>query len=128
MQIERLDHFVLTVRDVDATISFYQRVLGMAPVTFGAGRKALAFGQSKINLHPADTPIAPHANHPVPGSADLCFLTSRTPESVIDHLRECDVKVEEGPAHRTGALGPITSVYLRDPDDNLIEVSSYQTQ
>ena len=97
MQIDRLDHFVLTVRDAEATISFYQRVLGMAPVTFGAGRKALAFGQSKINLHPTDAPIAPHANHPVPGSADLCFVTSESPESVIDHLRKCDVKVEEGP-------------------------------
>lgn len=127
MKIERLDHFVLTVRDVDAVISFYQKVLGMAPVTFGAGRKALAFGQSKINLHPADAPIAPHANHPVPGSADLCFVTCESPESVIDHLREYDIKVEEGPVPRTGALGPITSVYFRDPDGNLIEISSYQT-
>lgn len=126
MQIERLDHFVLTVRDLDATIWFYQTVLGMVPVTFGAGRKALAFGQSKINLHPADTPIVPHANHPVPGSADLCFVTSESPESVIEHLRKCDVKVEDGPVPRTGALGPIMSVYLRDPDGNLIEVSSYQ--
>lgn len=125
MQIDRLDHFVLTVRDVEATVSFYQRVLGMAPVTFGAGRKALAFGRSKINLHPAEAPLAPHANHPVPGSADLCFVTSESPESVIDHLRKCDIKVEEGPVSRTGALGPVTSVYLRDPDGNLIEVSSY---
>jgi catechol 2,3-dioxygenase-like lactoylglutathione lyase family enzyme len=125
MQIERLDHFVLTVRDVDATISFYQKVLGMVPVTFGAGRRALAFGQSKINLHPADAPIAPHASHPVPGSADLCFVTSESPESVIAHLRRCGVKVEDGPVPRTGALGPITSVYLRDPDGNLVEVSSY---
>ncbi len=125
MQIDRLDHFVLTVRDVEATVSFYQRVLGMTPDTFGAGRKALAFGQSKINLHPAEAPLAPHANHPVPGSADLCFVTSESPESVIDHLRKCDIKVEEGPVSRTGALGPVTSVYLRDPDGNLIEVSSY---
>lgn len=125
MQIDRLDHFVLTVRDVEATVSFYQRVLGMAPVTFGAGRKALAFGRSKINLHPAEAPLAPHANHPVPGSADLCFVTSESPESVIDHLRKCGIKVEEGPVSRTGALGPVTSVYFRDPDGNLIEVSSY---
>ncbi len=125
MQIDRLDHFVLTVRDVEATVSFYQRVLGMAPVTFGAGRKALAFGRSKINLHPAEAPLAPRANHPVHGSADLCFVTSESPESVIDHLRKCDIKVEEGPVSRTGALGPVTSVYFRDPDGNLIEVSSY---
>jgi len=125
MQIDRLDHFVLTVRDVEATISFYQRVLGMAPVTFGAGRKALAFGQSKINLHPAHAPIAPHASHPLPGSADLCFVTRESPESVVEHLRKCDVNIEEGPVPRTGALGPITSVYFRDPDGNLIEVSSY---
>jgi catechol 2,3-dioxygenase-like lactoylglutathione lyase family enzyme len=125
MKIERLDHFVLTVRDVDATISFYQTVLGMAPVTFGSGRRALAFGQSKINLHPANAPLAPHANHPVPGSADLCFVTTESPQSVIDHLRKCSINIEEGPVPRTGALGSITSVYLRDPDGNLIEVSSY---
>lgn len=101
MQIERLDHFVLTVRDVEATISFYRRVLGMAPVTFGAGRRALAFGQSKINLHSADAPIPPHAQHPVAGSADLCFITSGSIESVIDHLRvRRDHRSGTGPAHR----------------------------
>ncbi|MDS4018892.1 MAG: VOC family protein [Candidatus Competibacter sp.] len=126
MHIDRLDHFVLTVRDIDVTIRFYQTVLGMAPVTFGAGRRALAFGQSKINLHPADAPIVPHANHPMPGSADLCFIASEPIETVIDHLRECGVPIEEGPVPRTGALGPITSVYLRDPDGNLLEVSAYQ--
>lgn len=126
MQIDRLDHFVLTVRDIDVTIGFYQTALGMAPVTFGAGRKALSFGQSKINLHPADAPIVPHASRPVPGSADLCFITSEPIASVIDHLRNCGVPIEDGPVPRTGALGPITSVYLRDPDGNLIELSSYQ--
>ncbi len=126
MQIDRLDHFVLTVRDIDVTIGFYQTVLGMAPVTFGAGRRALTFGQSKINLHPADAPIVPHANHPVPGSADLCFVTSEPIASIIDHLRNCGVTVEDGPVQRTGAIGPITSVYLRDPDGNLIEISTYQ--
>jgi len=125
MKIERLDHLVLTVRDVDATISFYQTVLGMASVTFGSGRRALAFGQSKINLHSADAPLAPHANHPVPGSADLCFVTTESPQSVMDHLRKCGINIEEGPVPRTGALGSITSVYFRDPDGNLIEVSSY---
>ena len=100
MQIERLDHFVLTVRDVDTTTSFYQTVLGMAPVTFGAGRRALVFGQSKINLHPANAPLAPHASHPVPGSADLCFVTTESPESVIDHLRKCGITIEELVQHR----------------------------
>jgi catechol 2,3-dioxygenase-like lactoylglutathione lyase family enzyme len=125
MQIDRLDHFVLTVRDIDATLAFYQTVLGMEPVTFGAGRKALAFGRSKINLHPADAPIVPHAECPLPGSADLCFITAEPMESVIGHLRACGVTVEDGPVPRTGALGPITSVYLRDPDGNLIEISNY---
>jgi catechol 2,3-dioxygenase-like lactoylglutathione lyase family enzyme len=127
MKIDRLDHLVLTVRDVDETLAFYERVLGMTPVTFGAGRRALSFGQSKINLHRADAPIAPHARQPTPGSADLCFITSAPIASVIEHLHRCGVRVEEGPVSRTGALGPITSVYLRDPDGNLIEVSSYQS-
>ena len=126
MQIDRLDHFVLTVRDIDATIRFYQRVLGMVPVTFDAGRKALTFGQAKINLHPTDAPIVPHANHPIPGSADLCFIIPEPIKTVIDHLRECGVLIEDGPVPRTGALGPITSIYLRDPDGNLIELSTYQ--
>jgi len=126
MQIDRLDHFVLTVRDIDVTIGFYQMVLGMEPVTFGAGRKALTYGQSKINLHYANAPIAPHASHPVPGSSDLCFITPDSIVSVMDHLRKCGVPIEDGPVPRTGALGPITSVYLRDPDGNLIEISTYQ--
>ena len=125
MQIDRLDHFVLTVSDLDATIAFYQRVLGMTPVTFGAGRRALSFGRSKINLHPADAPISPHARQPVPGAADLCFITSEPIAAVANHLRRCNVAIEEGPVPRTGALGPITSVYFRDPDGNLIEVSNY---
>jgi catechol 2,3-dioxygenase-like lactoylglutathione lyase family enzyme len=101
-------------------------VLGMEPVTFGAGRKALTYGQSKINLHYANAPIAPHVSHPVPGSSDLCFITPDSIVSVIDHLRKCGVPIEDVPVPRTGALGPITSVYLRDPDGNLIEISTYQ--
>lgn len=107
MHIDRFDHFVLAVRDIDVTIGFYQTVLGMAPVTFGAGRKALTFGQLKINLHPADAPIVPHANHPVPGSADLCFIAPDSIGSVIDHLRKCGVPIEDGPVPQSGALGPI---------------------
>lgn len=126
MQIERLDHWVLTVRDVDATVAFYERVLGMRAITFGNGRRALAFGQQKINLHPAQTPLRPHAAQPTPGSGDLCLITRTPIEEVIIELENAGVAIEQGPAPRTGALGPIISVYFRDPDGNLIEVSRYE--
>ena len=125
MQVERLDHFVLTVSDLDATIRFYERVLGMRQESFGVGRRALHFGQSKINLHAAAAPIAPHAAHPAPGSADLCFVVATPISRVVEHLRACNVTIEAGPVARTGALGPIDSVYFRDPDGNLIELSNY---
>ena len=125
MKIDRLDHLVLTVRDVEATCDFYTRVLGMEPVTFAGGRRALGFGRQKINLHPADAPIAPHALHPMPGSADLCLITTTPIAAVAAHLQRAGVSIEEGPVRRTGATGPITSVYFRDPDSNLIEVSEY---
>lgn len=125
MKIERLDHLVLTVRDVEATVAFYARVLGMQPVSFGAGRRALAFGQQKINLHPAEAPLMPYAARPTPGSADLCLITSTPIPELMAHLKSVGVAIEEGPVSRTGAVGPITSVYLRDPDGNLIEVSTY---
>ncbi len=124
MNIDSLDHLVLTVRDIDATVDFYQRVLGMEAVTFGAGRRALAFGRQKINLHPASAPLKPHAATPMPGSADLCLLTSIPIPQVVEHLRRQSVAIEEGPVPRTGATGPILSVYFRDPDGNLIEVSN----
>jgi catechol 2,3-dioxygenase-like lactoylglutathione lyase family enzyme len=114
IRIERLDHLVLTVKDIPATCDFYSRVLGMEVVTFGAGRKALAFGQSKINLHQQGREFEPKAAAPTPGSADLCLVTLARPVAVL-----------EGPVQRTGATGPITSIYFRDPDANLIEVSSY---
>jgi catechol 2,3-dioxygenase-like lactoylglutathione lyase family enzyme len=125
MEIERLDHWVLTVRDVDATVAFYERVLGMQPITFGGGRRALAFGQQKINLHPAEAPLRPHARRPTPGSADVCLITRAPIEAVVAELENAGVAIEEGPVPRTGALGPITSVYFRDPDGNLIEISRY---
>lgn len=124
MHIDSLDHLVLTVVDIDASCAFYQRVLGMDVVTFGAGRKALAFGQQKINLHQAGREFEPKARHPTPGSADLCFLTSVPLAQVQTHLASCGVVVSEGPVQRTGAQGPILSVYFRDPDFNLIEVSN----
>jgi len=125
MKIDRLDHLVLTVRDVDASIAFYVDVLGMEAVTFGAGRRALAFGQQKINLHPAAAPLKPHAATPTPGAADLCLISGTPLAEVIAHLQRVGVAIEAGPVPRTGATGPIQSVYFRDPDGNLIEVSNY---
>ena len=124
--IARLDHLVLTVRDIEATCAFYKGVLGMERRGFGEGRIALHYGQQKINLHPHPTPIDLVAEQPLPGSADLCFVTDQSIEDVIAHLEACGVAVEWGPGERTGAEGPITSVYCRDPDNNLIEVASYR--
>ncbi len=124
MQIDSLDHLVLTVADIEASCAFYSRVLGMEVVTFGQGRKALAFGAQKINLHQAGQEFEPKAQRPTPGSADLCFLTSVPLAQVQAHLAACGVTVTEGPVQRTGAQGPILSVYFRDPDLNLIEVSN----
>jgi catechol 2,3-dioxygenase-like lactoylglutathione lyase family enzyme len=113
------------VRDLGATCDFYAKVLGMTVVTFGAGRKALAFGQHKFNLHEAGREFEPKAERPTPGSADLCLIAAGRLDAVIEHLEACGVAILEGPVQRTGALGPITSVYFRDPDQNLIEVSTY---
>jgi catechol 2,3-dioxygenase-like lactoylglutathione lyase family enzyme len=125
MRIDRLDHLVLTVADIDRTVEFYTRVLGMRAETFGEGRRALRFGRQKINLHQSGREFEPKAARPLPGSADLCFVTDVPLEDVQQHLAACGVSIEEGPVDRTGAIGPIRSVYLRDPDDNLVEVSNY---
>jgi catechol 2,3-dioxygenase-like lactoylglutathione lyase family enzyme len=125
VRIDRLDHLVLTVADIDATADFYTRVLGMEAVTFGAGRTALAFGRSKINLHRAGHEFEPKAHRPTPGSADLCLIADGPLEQVVEDLAAHGVPVEEGPVERTGATGPIRSVYFRGPDLNLIEVSTY---
>jgi [ribosomal protein S5]-alanine N-acetyltransferase len=126
LRVDRLDHLVLTVRDIDAAVAFYERVMGMKAVRFGAGRTALAFGRQKINLHPAASPFAPHADQPVPGSADLCFVIETPVEQAIEHLKREGVEVIQGPVVRTGALGPIRSAYFRDLDGNLVEVSNYE--
>ena len=122
--IERLDHLVLTVRDIEATCAFYEEVLGMERRGLGKGRTALHYGRQKINLHPHPTPIDLVAEQPLPGSADLCFVTGQDIGAVIAHLDACGVPIEWGPGARTGAEGPITSVYCRDPDNNLIEIAS----
>lgn len=126
MQIDRIDHLVLTVADVSATCEFYSRVLGMQVISFGGGRRALAFGRQKINLHQYGSEFEPKAYDPTPGSADICLIASTPLAQVIEHLSSCGVSVIEGPITRTGANGPITSVYFRDPDGNLIEVSNYE--
>lgn len=126
MQIDRLDHLVLTVADIERTCNFYSRVLGFEVVTFGtAGRKALNFGRQKVNLHQAGREFEPKALAPTPGSADLCFIATTPLEDVIRELEAAGVAIEEGPVQRTGATGPIRSVYVRDPDRNLIEISNY---
>jgi catechol 2,3-dioxygenase-like lactoylglutathione lyase family enzyme len=129
--IDSLDHLVLTVRDIDATLRFYERALGMQAVRFtakdGSERVALAFGRQKINLHAQGREFEPKAAAPLPGSADLCFLTAQPLTDVIAHLAAQRVTVIDGPVQRTGATGPILSVYLRDPDGNLIEISNSLT-
>lgn len=125
MRVASLDHLVLTVADVDASAIFYVRVLGMQRVVFGAGRIALQFGQQKINLHPVSEPLQPHALQPTPGSADLCFVTEVALRDWQSHLVDCGVALEAGPVARTGALGPMTSIYFRDLDGNLIELAHY---
>ena len=124
MKIERLDHLVLTVRDVDAACAWYERVLGMQAETFAEGRKALRFGDQKINLHESGREFEPKALSPTPGSADLCLLASTPLAAVGEHLHACGVVIVCGPVLRTGALGPIESLYVHDPDGNLIELST----
>lgn len=125
MRIEALDHLVLTVADIDETVGFYCGVLGMEEVVFGGGRRALRFGAQKINLHLAGAEFSPGAKRPTPGAGDLCFLVASL-DAAIARLHEAGVPIEEGPVSRTGALSPLRSVYVRDPDGNLIELSEPQ--
>ncbi len=124
IKLDCLDHLVLTVRDLEATCAFYETALAMRRESFGAGRTALHFGRQKINLHQAGREFEPKARTPTPGSADLCFLAATPIAEVVAHLEALGVAIEEGPVARTGAEGPINSVYFRDPDGNLIEVSN----
>ncbi|HEU0218454.1 MAG TPA: VOC family protein [Stellaceae bacterium] len=125
MQIARLDHLVLTVADIAKTCDFYTKVLGMEVARFGEGRTALRFGQQKINLHPADNIPGLVADKPTAGSGDLCFITETPIAEVVAHLNKYGVPIITGPGPRAGAIGTITSVYIRDPDRNLVEISNY---
>lgn len=130
--VDALDHLVVNVADAEASAQWYERVLGMTRVVFDPGqgkaaRISMRFGQQKINLRPVQTDKVEWftADHEAAGSDDLCFLTAATPEAVIAHLRACSVAIEEGPVKKQGARGTLTSVYCRDPDGSLIEISSY---
>ena len=125
LEISHLDHLVLTVKDIEITVDFYQRVLGMKSIQFGEGRLALSFGNQKLNLHQLDNEFEPKAKRVQAGSADLCFITNTPMAEVIEHIKANEIEIEEGPVPRTGATGKIVSVYVRDPDGNLIEVSNY---
>jgi len=125
VRVVSLDHLVLTVQDIPRAIKFYVEVLGMQEVTFGDNRKALAYGQQKINLHKFGEEFEPKAASPLPGSADLCFIIDGPLDELIIHLNDNNIVILQGPIARTGALGEINSVYIRDPDQNLIELSSY---
>lgn len=124
MRVERLDHLRLTVRDLDATCAFYTRILGMSEQRSDSGNRSLTFGRQKINLCLRGQEAAPQPTQPTPGSADLCFITSEPLARVACHLRENGVAVEDGPVEQAGACGPILSIYVRDPDENLIELSN----
>ena len=125
MKVDRIDHIVLTVRNVEVTTAFYASVLGMEVRRFDGGRVALHFGDQKIHLHPQPSPIEPKAVAPTPGSGDFCFITAAPIDDVVRHLEACGIAIEDGPVARTEAQGPMTSVYFRDPDGNLVEIARY---
>ena len=126
MKISHLDHLVLTVADIETTCQFYQSALNFEVITFGENRKALLFGSQKINLHEAGKEFEPKALRPTVGSADLCFIAETPIDEVMTHLHVQNISIVEGPLERTGATGKILSIYLRDPDQNLIEISNYR--
>jgi catechol 2,3-dioxygenase-like lactoylglutathione lyase family enzyme len=125
MKISSIDHLVLTVRNIQVTCQFYHQVLGMEVITFGENRYALKFGEQKINLHQRGQEFEPKAGSPTAGSADLCLISSSPIEEVIEHLHDCNVSIILGPITRTGAKGKIASIYIRDPDQNLLEIANY---
>lgn len=125
LQIDHLDHLVLTVHNIETSCTFYCTVLGMELITFGDNRKALKFGEQKINLHLYQHEFEPKAKHPTPGAADVCLITKQPLTDWATHFKHHEIAILEGPVMRTGAMGPIESLYIRDPDGNLIEISTY---
>jgi catechol 2,3-dioxygenase-like lactoylglutathione lyase family enzyme len=125
MKLSHIDHLVLTVQDLEKTCEFYVRVLDMEEITFGENRKALKFGQQKLNLHQVGHEFEPKAKRPTSGAIDLCLITETPLEEVKLHLEKCEVAIEMGIVPRTGAMGAIDSIYIRDPDGNLIEIAHY---
>lgn len=128
MDLTGIDHLVLTVSDVERTCEFYERVLGAEPITFAGGRRGLRVGDQKLNLHPAGDEYEPRATVAEPGTDDFCLLTETPVEAVAADLREAGVELVEGPVEKVGARGPMDSVYLRDPDGNLVEVARYREE
>jgi len=126
--IEAIDHFVLTVRSLEATCAFYERVLGFGRAVTPGRPTALTFGLQKINLHEVGHTFEPKAAAPTPGAGDFCLVTVRPIAEIEAHLKSCSVAIEVGPVERNGARGPMTSVYFRDPDGNLVEVSRYHAE
>jgi catechol 2,3-dioxygenase-like lactoylglutathione lyase family enzyme len=126
LEIDRIDHVVLNCRDVEVTADWYERVLGMRREMFGDGRLALKFGNQKLNVRPSGAPNWETGAVDAPGSLDLCFIADADPDDIGAHLRACSVTITNGPVAKTGALGPMTSHYCRDPDGNLIEIASYR--
>lgn len=125
MDVTGLDHLVLTVTDVERAVDFYTTVLGGTAETFAGGRRAVSFGEQKINFHPADDIYTPHAERPEVGSGDFCLVVDASIDEVSRKLHEHDVEIVHGPAEKVGALGPMESVYVRDPDGNLVELARY---
>jgi catechol 2,3-dioxygenase-like lactoylglutathione lyase family enzyme len=123
--IERIDHFVLTVRSLEATLSFYERVLGFRREVRPDAPASLKFGRQKINVHESERTFEPKAARPTPGAGDFCLITLRSMDEVVAHLKDCGVTLVLGPVARIGAEGPMTSVYFRDPDANLVEIARY---
>ncbi len=125
INIIQLDHLVLTVKSIEVTCAFYNNILGMKIITFGDNRKALKFGKQKFNLHEAGKEFEPKAHKPCSGAIDLCLISDTPLKDIITHLNQHNIFIEEGPIERTGATGKLLSVYIRDPDKNLIEISNY---
>ena len=128
IKIDRLDHFVLTVKDIDKTVEFYTKVVGMEKELFKGDRVALKFGNQKINLHKLGSEFEPKAYNVKEGSADLCFIINTPLVEAKNYIESLGIKIEEGIVSRTGAIGEIESIYLRDPDKNLIELSNYKSK